>query len=66
MKLISVQSRGNRLVRIELHRVKNGYYTNLKQMLPGRLFYKSVAMLNHRSKKQSLKAAAEWLAGAKE
>jgi hypothetical protein len=63
MKLISVQSRGNRLARVYNHPQGYGYsYYGLTIDLDGQVFLD--AGKDHMEQAEALKAAAEWLKGA--
>jgi hypothetical protein len=69
MKLISVQSRGNRLVRIEKDtemRGVGGYSVILKSFNRRNKSFTFKGFWYRNYKSEALKAAAEWLEGAKE
>jgi len=65
MKLISVQSRGDRLVKIwQTGLYKNQYCVEHKFMVK-KAFYKAGAGTIHGLLSRALRAAEEWLKGAK-
>ena len=63
MKLISVQSNGNRLARVYEHPRGYGHSWLGCQISEGKFVLKNHAHLLEKS--EALKAAAEWLKGAK-
>ena len=66
MKLISVQSRGNRIAKVERFEIFGSDYVLTKKKIQSgdKSFRKSSRLISYVKRTEALKAAAKWLEGA--